>query len=166
MAEALRYSEDATILYVEAEGHITAALCADLRHLVFQRFDSDPEPHAMYVDLSLCEYMDSTFLGLLVGFNKRLLRSGAGKLNIVRPSAAARELLDSLGLLSLVEVVEGPVAFPSDMRDVVKTKTTGPDLLLRAHENLMELSEENKKRFAAVHSVLKNVAESNKTDQH
>jgi len=157
--EALLYKEKDNTLYLRAEGHVTAALCADLRFIVFSRFDAAPTVSAMYVDLSACTYMDSTFMGLLVGFNKRLARTGAGKLKIVRPTTPARELLSGLGLLSLIEIVEEKVAFPADMDNVLKTQATGADLLLKAHENLMELSDENVKRFSTLHAVLKKQTE-------
>jgi anti-anti-sigma factor len=153
--EALRYKEKDNVLYIRAEGHVTAALCADLRFMVFERFDSEPAVAGMFVDLSACTYMDSTFMGLLVGFHKRLARVKAGKLRIVNPTKSALELLSGLGLVPLVEVVGGPVSFPPDMEDVLKTRSTGADLLLKAHENLMELSEDNAKRFSTLHSVLK-----------
>ncbi len=155
MPEALQYKEKDDVLYVRAEGHVTAALCADLRFLIFARFDAAPPVKTMYVDLSACTYMDSTFMGLLVGFNKRLLKLGSGKLNVVRPTSPAKELLSGLGLLPLIEILEEKVAFPEDMEDVLKTRSTGVDLLLKAHENLMELSDDNVKRFSTLHSVLK-----------
>ena len=48
------------------------------------------------------------------------------------------------------------------MENIVKTRTASSDLLMKAHENLMELSEANKKRFATLHSVLKGQSESGK----
>lgn len=156
MPELLRYKEKDGCLYVQAEGHVTASLCADLRFTVFGRFDKTPAVAGMYVDLSACTYMDSTFMGLLVGFNKRLAKAGAGKLRIVRPTQPARDLLAGLGLATLVEIVEEAIPFPPDMETVVKTRNTGADVVLKTHENLMELSEDNAKRFATLHSVLKN----------
>ena len=158
MPEALRYKEKDAVLYIRAEGHVTAALCADLRFMIFERFDAEPTLKGMYVDLSECTYMDSTFMGLLVGFHKRLARVKAGKLRIVNPTKTARELLSGLGLLPLIEMIEEQVPFPSDMVDVLKTRSAGADLLLKAHENLMELSEDNVKRFSTLHTVLKKQA--------
>ena len=156
MPETLRYKEMNNVLYIQAEGHITASLCSDLRSMVFTRFDGQPAVVAVNVDLSTCSYMDSTFMGLLVGFNKRLAKIGAGRLRIIKPTTQARELIEGLGLLPLVEIVDERVIFPENMINIIKTTATGADLLLKAHENLMELSDENKKRFATLHSVLKN----------
>jgi anti-anti-sigma factor len=163
VSEALAFQEQNAVLYLRAEGHVTAGLCADLRERGFSRLEDQPPVTAMYVDLSACDYMDSTFLGLLVGFNKRLLRQAKKPITIVRPTETARELLAGLGLSALVAITDDAVPFPAGMADIVKTKSPGADLLLRAHENLMEISEENRKRFAALHSVLKNqIGESEK----
>jgi len=94
-------------------------------------------------------------MGLLVGFNKRLTKISAGRLRIIKPTSQALELIEGLGLLPLVEIVDEAVMFPDDMINIIKTTSTGADLLLKAHENLMELSDENRKRFATLHSVLK-----------
>ena len=156
VAEALLFKEDRNTLYLRAQGHITASLCADLRTLVFSRLETTPRIESMYVDLSACDYMDSTFMGLLVGFNKRLVKAAGKKLAIVKPSVTALELLEGLGITTLVDVVDDTVDFPPEMKNILKTQDTGPDLLLRTHENLMELSEENRKKFSILHSLLKN----------
>jgi anti-sigma B factor antagonist len=157
--EALFYKEEGNTLYIRAEGHLTAALCADLRELVFSRIDAQPRVEGIKADLSGVTYMDSTFMGLLVGFTKRLSKNNA-TLQIFNPSKIAEELLDSLGICDLVEVSREANIFPTEMRNIVKTKQTGSDLLLKAHENLMELSEANKKKFETLHAVLK------QTNQH
>ncbi len=159
MGEALFYKEKDNVLYLRAEGHVTAALCADLRERVFARFEESPAVRAVLIDLSSCDYMDSTFMGLIVGFNKRLARSSSVRLSIVSPTETARELLSGLGLAALVDIVETAEPFPDGMENVVKTKSANADLLLKAHENLMELSEENRQKFALLHAALKKNSE-------
>lgn len=153
--EALYYKEENQRIYLKGEGHITAILCADLRELVFSRFEQGEAIESFYIDLSDCDYMDSTFMGLLVGFNKRMLKLMKKRITIVRPSETAKGLMEGLGLTSLVDIVDEPVPFPKDLTNINQTKGASVDLLLHSHENLMELSEENKKKFAALHSVLK-----------
>ena len=98
--------------------------------------------------------MDSTFMGLLVGINKRLLKRGAHKMTLVRPSQSAKELLAGLGVIGLVEQDTGTRAFPGDAIEVGTGTRASTDLLLKAHENLMELSPENRDRFGALHNIL------------
>jgi hypothetical protein len=46
------------------------------------------------------------------------------------------------------------------MENVLRTKSANSERLLKAHENLMELSEENRKKFALLHAALKKTSES------
>lgn len=155
MSEALLFQEQENVLYLKAQGHITALLCAGLRERVFSRLDSRPLVTAMYVDLSDCDYMDSTFMGLLVGFNKRLIRMQSKKLIIVQASQTARKLLSGLGLDALVDFVDHAVVFPENMQTLDALQKANTDLLIKAHENLMEISDENKQKFSGLHEVLK-----------
>jgi len=155
VSEALYFLESDNKLYLRAQGHITAALCADLRQLVFSRFEAAPDIEEMWIDLSACEYMDSTFMGLLVAFNKRLAKIQGHRLALVQPTALARELLEGLGISALVDLVDAPVAFPQGMKNIVKSTNSDAELLLSTHENLMELSEANRKKFSGLQSVLK-----------
>lgn len=154
MSGALFFKDDSKNLYLRAEGHITANLCADLRELVFGALDRTDPPTGVYVWLENCSYMDSTFMGLLVGINKRLLKRGAHKMTLVRPSQSAKDLLAGLGVIGLVEQDQSDRAFPDDALEVGTGSRASTDLLLKAHENLMELSDENRERFGPLHSAL------------
>jgi anti-anti-sigma factor len=162
VAEALLYKEINATIYIKAEGHITAALCADLRERFFSRLNTEPRINTLYVNLSKCEYMDSTFIGLLIGFNKQLIRFAKKSITIVQPSETTYNLLEDLGLTTLLEIVDTPIPFPEDMENIIQTKKTGVDLLLTTHENLMEVSEENKNKFASLHKALKEQQKSSK----
>ncbi|HSV56010.1 MAG TPA: STAS domain-containing protein [Magnetospirillaceae bacterium] len=153
--EALYVKESARTVYIRAQGHITAALCSDLKARIFDRLEAKPPVDNVFVDLSLCDYMDSTFLGLLVGVNKRFLRYSERPLTVVRPSPPCLELLRTIGILRLVRVEDSTVPFPESMEIMVAAGRTDADLLLEVHESLMDLSEENRHRFSTLHDVLK-----------
>jgi anti-anti-sigma factor len=151
---AVYYKERDNVIYVKAYGHVNANLCTGLRTRVFDRFESGEPLSMIYVDLSECDYMDSTFMGLLVGFNKRLMKTGGLKLTIVRPTDECKNLLSLLGILNLATVSELPVELPPNMLDVSKEDSAPAEMLLNAHENLMEISEENRKKFELLHNIL------------
>lgn len=155
MEEALYYSELANILYIRATGHITAAPCTELRNRVTERLQHDPRPIGIYIDFSACEYMDSTFMGLLVGVNKRFQKLSGSRIILFNLNKTCHDLLDTLGIIDLVSVSAEAVEFPQDMEKVVEAGSTNPEFLLNAHENLMELSEENKKKFETLGTILK-----------
>jgi len=57
---------------------------------------------AFTLDLSDCQLMDSTFLGVLVGLNRTLGQAGsAGGFSLYQPTEPVRVLLDNLGILEL-----------------------------------------------------------------
>src|SRR5271155_5397389 len=59
------------------------------------------------IDLGACTYLDSTFLGILLGLGLKLRESGQGLLNILNASSRNLELLRNLGLDRLIQVSAG-----------------------------------------------------------
>lgn len=151
----LYYREVEKTLYIRAVGHIRAAICSDLRNKVFKRMEEDPTPAGISVDLSQCEYMDSTFMGLLVGFNKLLMEKQGHSIEILNPRPECLELLKGLGVLPLFKVTNEKCILPDDMDLVSQAEKAPAAMLLKAHEDLIDLSEENKSKFSALRSILK-----------
>jgi anti-anti-sigma factor len=59
------------------------------------------------VDLDACSYLDSTFLGILLGLGLKLKEGGAGRLHILNANPRNLELLKNLGLDRLISVDGG-----------------------------------------------------------
>ncbi len=155
VAESLQFQETPAGLFVRAEGHITAAISADLRELVLDRLSRPPVPLQVAVDLQLCDYMDSTFMGLLVGFHKRFKVLTGRPLTILRPSQECVKLLTGLGILKLMHLVVGDEPpSPLTWQTVHHAQKASPEIILRAHQNLSELSDENAQKFHTLESIL------------
>ncbi|MCX7025629.1 MAG: STAS domain-containing protein [Spirochaetes bacterium] len=163
MEEALFLKEVDNDIYIRAIGHITAALCPELRTRVFGRLEAKPPVDDMYIDLGQCSYMDSTFMGLLVGFNKRFLRFSERPITLIHTSGECLSLLKTIGILKLVILSDEDLPFPPAMENLVSTEPTTVDLLLDVHENLMEISEDNRRRFSTLHAILR--SQKRKDDQ-
>src|SRR5471032_1541144 len=58
------------------------------------------------VDLEACTYLDSTFLGILLGLGLKLREAGHGLLHILNANSRNLELLTNLGLDRLI-VIDG-----------------------------------------------------------
>src|SRR5271169_2600992 len=56
------------------------------------------------VDLGACTYLDSTFLGILLGLGLKLREAGSGRLRIQNANTRNLELLRNLGLNRLINV--------------------------------------------------------------
>lgn len=148
---------------MKATGHVTALVCPPLKSAVFERLDANPPAEAIYLDLSECEYMDSTFLGLIVGTQKRFARlSAPGErktIVLLRVNEACRGLLRTIGVLGMVELSEEKVPFPPDLPRLAGETKTSARFLLDAHEELSALSPDNRQRFSTLTSVLRKVVD-------
>ena len=119
--------------------------------------------HGYFIlDLSECQLMDSTFLGVLAGLGMKMKGGQDGGapagIALCRPSPRIADLLDNLGVASLFPVLGAsaasgdslqPVAPGADVdkRDVSRT-------CLEAHQTLMEINPANAARFKDVAAYL------------
>jgi anti-anti-sigma factor len=154
MQNNIFYIENNNTIYVKAVGHITAPICFGLRQRVFNRFEEKKEIKAIYVDLSECEYMDSTFMGLLIGFNKKLFALNTKNVCILKPSPESINHLGELGLDKILLFSDEKIQFPDDMEVISQKEKVSAEFILKAHENLIEISEDNRKRFKIVQELL------------
>jgi anti-anti-sigma factor len=153
--EAIFYKETDDSIFVKARGHITAAFCSDLKKRTFERIEKEAPIKAIVIDLSECSYMDSTFMGLIVGFKKMLSRHPETAVTLVRPDPVCMGLLKSIGLTRLVAISDQSLDLPPYMENIAGKEAATAEFLLDAHENLMEISDENKARFSVLSKVLK-----------
>jgi len=109
------------------------------------------------IDLGACTGMDSTFMGLLVGTHK-LLSEHKGRLVVVNPGTANLRLLEMLGVTMVVPVVEHQAAPDAEFVVMTSEPQMGPvqrmELVQRAHQNLVKLSEANVSKFSAFLTAL------------
>jgi anti-anti-sigma factor len=146
-------AEDGRGVFLKASGHIRALDCYPLREELLSRLDCPKSPTAVFIELSDCRYMDSTFIGLLVAMDGRL-KSHGGRLRVFNPSAECLESLGRLGLDRVLSVEHGPLELPPGSRPLPYRGSPGAEFVLKAHEALMEKSEEAKKKFSLLKEML------------
>ena len=118
-----------------------------------------------FVDMSQCQGMDSTFLGVLAGIGLRLTQSGrGGQIHVLNVSSRNMELLQTLGLDRLFDVnIAGrdhtKHPFPADAdfqmlpdSDLAETskslnKRDTANFMLDAHNNLIKADPRNAPKF-------------------
>ena len=155
MDEALFFATAGDRIFIKATGHVTALYCPELKSRCFARFDEKPALCAVILDLSECDYMDSTFLGLIVGLAKRLKTDSAGKIALAGASDTCIGLLRTIGVLRLVDIVGTIPDFPANLERVGRGSTATAQFLLDTHEELSSLSAENRAKFSALSSLLR-----------
>lgn len=109
------------------------------------------------VDLSDCEYLDSTFLGCLIMLHKRGQAGPAG-FHVVADAAARRRLLEPVRLEQVLKFVD---AMPECIGDPVELPVTQlerrefAEHLLETHRKLAELGGPAADTFRAIANRLK-----------
>ena len=114
------------------------------------------------VDLDACTYMDSTFLGILLGLGLKLRAAGNGLLHILNASPRNVELLKNLGLDRLINidtkrVDAAPIAEQKmdELACPTPSKEEAAPTILEAHEALMEFDPRNVPKFKDVVEFLR-----------
>ena len=125
----------------------------------------------LVVDLRQCVGMDSTFMGVLAGLAFRCKKEQRGKIVLVNLSEKSLKLISTLGLNHLVEyhpIGKLPVAYVTKLCLDDELAEIDPDclsaderarMMLASHENLAELSAENRERFKDVLTYLREEVE-------
>ena len=115
------------------------------------------------LDLAECVLMDSTFLGVLAGFGLKLRADngdpGQHGIELLNPNPRIIELLDTLGVLHLFKLTQGPIALPEQAEHrphppASPTKAEVTLACLEAHQTLMDISPANAARFKDVAQFL------------
>ena len=107
------------------------------------------------VDLSLCQGMDSTFMGVLVGikffFQDTDQSDCYPRVTLINLTNYHQNLLDTLGISAVLEIKKTPIQLPNI--PMTTLQETRPDTKVRlkiireAHQYLVSLNEKNKKIF-------------------
>ncbi len=119
--------------------------------------------HYFLLDLSECALMDSTFLGVLAGLGLKM--SGSQKnsnsqgIELLNPNPRITELLESLGVLHLFKITQGPLTLPAQTQVSSYTPLSPSHeevtrACLEAHNTLMEINPANVARFKDVAQFL------------
>jgi len=120
------------------------------------------------VDLDACTYLDSTFLGILLGLGLKLKEAGNGLLHILNANPRNLELLKNLGLDRLIVIDGGGGSgaagggangsAPGRLEEMpcpVPTRAEAAPTILEAHVNLMEFDSRNVPKFKDVVEFLR-----------
>jgi hypothetical protein len=107
--------------------------------------------------------MDSTFLGVLAGFGLKLSTGngdhGQHGIELLNPNARITDLLDTLGVLHLFNVTQGPLPIP-DQTEARLHEPASPSkaevtrTCIEAHQTLMDISPANAAKFKDVTQFL------------
>lgn len=114
------------------------------------------------LDLTQCQLMDSTFLGVMAWLVIQFGESGPGRpparIELLNPSPRITELLDNLGVAHLFQIVTGPALADGEAKAVAPGTADRAEISrtsLEAHQLLCRLDPKNAARFKDVCEFLK-----------
>ena len=120
-------------------------------------FDAE-EVEGLVVDLNEATSIDSTNLGLIARLAVRMRANNKPRLSIVSDKPDINEVLTSMGLRDVLDIVEQPRVDTRTDDDVVGREAPGrselAQTMLDAHRALIELNEENRDQFSSVVAML------------
>ena len=143
------------LVCVKIEGRANFASSVSFKDLVNGL--REKQHHRFLLDLTDCQNMDSTFLGVIAGigmdFEKSANTSDADTMELLNPNERISDLLDNLDIEHLFKVVEGPNPLLGELENVENKDTSKVDMTrncLEAHQTLMKVSESNVAKFKDV----------------
>jgi anti-anti-sigma factor len=141
-------------IFIRVTGRGSFKVSSTLKKFIAQVI-SQQHVSFVVIDLNECVGMDSTFMGVLAGLSGRLKQSGQA-LELINLSEKNAGLLATLGVDQVIahfshshgHEVPGQGVQSLSTADVTKKELA--ETALQAHQNLVELSEENRPRFKRV----------------
>ncbi len=106
------------------------------------------------LDLTECQVMDSTFLGVLAGFSLKRPQGSAEypPIQLLNPNNRIVETFETMGLSTMFEVVNGvaPLAYEAAAPTAPTNRVEMARTSLEAHQTLMDISPANIPKFKDV----------------
>jgi serine phosphatase RsbU (regulator of sigma subunit)/anti-anti-sigma regulatory factor len=111
----------------------------------------------LVLEMSACEYLDSTFLGTIHELVSRCEEQGRGSLHLASVPLRIREMFEELDMERVLAHVDSNGLFePPEMHPLTAAMGDEARLrVLRAHEALAALSARNREKFLAVVETLR-----------
>ncbi len=139
-------------VFVKIDGSATMALSAGFAALCDECRSRFGRP--IFVDLSSCDWVDSTFAGCLVGQTVKARDADSPGFSLVSPSDACCSVLTKMGLAPLLLANVPPAPPLPEAFSPVTTQTYSAErvteTVIDAHERLAEASETNREVFGRV----------------
>ncbi|HOJ49643.1 MAG TPA: STAS domain-containing protein [Spirochaetota bacterium] len=163
--KVIKIGYDEKGVYVDIKGEGTLKQSPQLKKFfvdVIDKFKGINDVNFI-INMEECQYIDSTFIGLLLIVDKKLKEILGRPLKVLNPNNYAWEVLKQMGLENILTIERGEIKFPQDMQELKVDNINKIELAMMmymSHSELANLNEENKKRFESAIEMLKKDIES------
>lgn len=144
--------EDGYLLRVRGSGTNRESIAVD-QFLEGSIAEDPAHPVAVYIDLSQCDYLDSTFMGCMLGLHKHACRKELARFALIAPSDECRKLLSHNRLDQIFLIVSDPPAVKGEEVNLpigyVDSKDFGVHVM-ECHRRLAGVEGPNQRLFAKI----------------
>jgi len=152
---------------VKVIGRGTMEYCPELFEFLSNKIEKDKIEN-IYFELSSTTYLDSSFIGVIVSIQKKIKKFHNTDIIILNPSEKVKEIFNTMGLIDILPIQENDefrnIELNQEIQKKLEKNYKDIKLLLESHQNLMEINDENRKRFVLVEEMLKKELERHKNE--
>lgn len=152
----IQYAVVGQDLYLACRERATHEVSLAADALVHQYLEAGPTAPRVVLDLSACQWLDSTFAGWLLKLRQRMQAAGGRGVLSGCPDGC-RATLDVMGLSALLVFEDVPE--PENLQTLscagLHDDPAAIDFIVHAHEDLAELSAGNKETFLPLAELLR-----------
>jgi len=142
-------------LFIIIKGRGTAEYCSELNVYLQEILTSCTIDRVLF-EVSEAEYMDSSFIGMILLTKKKMIGSGENVF-LLNPSNKISEIFNIMGLDHFIPTIrDNNIVYPEctiEVKQKLENSISDIKLLLESHQNIMETSKENHKRFELVEKI-------------
>lgn len=151
MEDRFLYSELEDVIFIKIEGNATMKNSKTLSDLLEKIFSGDKKN--LVFEMSNCNYLDSTFLGLIAKCALEIKKKWNSTLYIMNASNMVMSGLKQTGIDKFIEKLEDE-NLQLDTTEIVTSDFSNKNdktiHILEMHKTLMDLNEKNKETFKNV----------------
>ncbi len=152
MTPQILSAQDSQVTWIQYKGKGSFLQSSDLKSNLLEAAQSSKQ---IFLDLGLCEGMDSTFMGILVSIAKSLDEEIS--LELIYVNKSLQELMEGLGLHYFIMIKndagnarEIEAKLKPQLEPVLTSSTLDQDNIYTAHQTLSDMSPENASKFKDV----------------
>ena len=146
------YAIENRCLYLVMTGAVRHTLCTNLDILLRKVMDKD-DVDKFVIDLRPATYLDSTSLGLIARMARYMNKKKSGRLVLISTNDDVNQILNSVQFESIATIVDNWKNLPDtfcETEDYSEQVQSHRDLVLKSHQELAQINEVNRKKFAEI----------------
>lgn len=160
------YAKKDAVCIIKAVGTITCHTVTGFDTFINQ-LAHDADINDVLIDLCYTAYIDSTNLGLLAEIARIMQENGKKKPTIVTVNERINEVIENMGLHKVFTVLSDSADDTEEYSEIPETDQDEDHrarTILRAHKNIMAISEKNRFLFKDVVELLEDQIQKHDTD--